>query len=51
MAEAALVLACGDATVLTGRIVTSAAILAELGVAVRTLDGASRLVGDGTSEL
>jgi NAD(P)-dependent dehydrogenase (short-subunit alcohol dehydrogenase family) len=51
MAEAALVLACGDAAVLTGRIVTSAAILTELGVAVRTLDGSSLLAGDGTSEL
>jgi len=43
MAEAALALACGDAAVLTGRIVTSAAILTELGVAVRTLDGSSLL--------
>jgi NAD(P)-dependent dehydrogenase (short-subunit alcohol dehydrogenase family) len=51
MAEAALVLACGDAAVLTGRIVTSAAILAELGVAVRTLDGSSLLAGECTSEL
>jgi NAD(P)-dependent dehydrogenase (short-subunit alcohol dehydrogenase family) len=50
MAEAALVLACGDAAVLTGRIVTSAAILAELGVAVRTLDGSSLLAGECTSE-
>ena len=39
MAEAALVLASGDAAVLTGRIVTSAALLTELGVAVHTLDG------------
>jgi citronellol/citronellal dehydrogenase len=50
MAEAALALACGDAAVLTGRIVTSAAILTELGVAVRTLDGSSLLGGDCTSE-
>ena len=47
MAEAALALACGDSAVLTGRIVTSAAILTELDVAVRTLDGASLLVGAG----
>ena len=45
MAEAALALACGDPAVLTGRIVTSAAILTELGVAVRTLDGSSLLDG------
>ena len=43
MAEAALALACGDATVLTGRIVTSAALLTELGLAVHTLDGSSLL--------
>ena len=47
MAEAALALVCGDSAVLTGRIVTSAAILTELDVAVRTLDGASLLVGAG----
>ena len=50
MAEAALALACGDSAVLTGRIVTSAAILTELDVAVRTLDGSSLLVGAGTQE-
>ena len=43
MAEAALALARGDAAVLTGRIVTSAEILTELGVAVHTLDGLSLL--------
>jgi NAD(P)-dependent dehydrogenase (short-subunit alcohol dehydrogenase family) len=43
MAEAALALACGDPAVLTGRIVTSAAILSELGTPVRTLDGSSLL--------
>jgi NAD(P)-dependent dehydrogenase (short-subunit alcohol dehydrogenase family) len=51
MAEATLALACGDPAVLTGRIVTSAAILTELGVAVRILDGSSLLDGDRTSEL
>lgn len=51
MAEAALALACGDATVLTGRVVTSAAILTELGVAVHTLDGSSLLAGASTPEL
>lgn len=45
MAEAALALACADAAVLTGRIVTSAAILTELGLVVRTLDGSSVLAG------
>jgi citronellol/citronellal dehydrogenase len=43
MAEAALALVRGDPAVLTGRIVTSAAILSELGTAVRTLDGSSLL--------
>jgi NAD(P)-dependent dehydrogenase (short-subunit alcohol dehydrogenase family) len=51
MAEAALALACGDATVLTGRIVTSAALLTELGLAVHTLDGTSLLASAGEPEL
>ena len=50
MAEAALALACADAAILTGRIVTSAAILAELGVAIRTLDGLSLLADVGSPE-
>jgi NAD(P)-dependent dehydrogenase (short-subunit alcohol dehydrogenase family) len=40
MAEAALALCTGD---LTGRVVTSGALLAELGRAVHTLDGRARL--------
>ena len=51
MAEAALALASGDATVLTGRIVTSAALLTELGLAVHTLDGSSLLASVGAREL
>ncbi len=50
MAEAAFALACGDATVLTGRIVTSAALLTELGLAVHTLDGSSLLASAGAPE-
>jgi len=42
MAEAVLALATGDPAVLTGRTVTSAAILAELDRAVRNLDGSER---------
>jgi citronellol/citronellal dehydrogenase len=51
MAEAALALVRGDTSDLTGRIVTSAAILSELGVAVRTLDGSSLLTGAGTPDV
>jgi NAD(P)-dependent dehydrogenase (short-subunit alcohol dehydrogenase family) len=43
MAEAALALATGDPAVLTGRIVTSGDLLAELDRAVHTLDGSSTL--------
>lgn len=39
MAEAALALCSGDPAALTGRVTTSAALLAELGRPVRTLDG------------
>jgi NAD(P)-dependent dehydrogenase (short-subunit alcohol dehydrogenase family) len=42
MAEAVLALATGDPRALTGRIVTSAAILAELSRPVRNLDGSER---------
>jgi NAD(P)-dependent dehydrogenase (short-subunit alcohol dehydrogenase family) len=42
MAEAVLALATGDPATLTGRIVTSAAILEELGRPVRNLDGSPR---------
>ena len=42
MAEAVLALAAGDPAVLTGRIVTSAALLAELDRPVRNLDGSAR---------
>jgi NAD(P)-dependent dehydrogenase (short-subunit alcohol dehydrogenase family) len=41
MAEATLALATGDPAVLTGRVVTSADLLSELGRPVRTLDGRS----------
>ncbi len=51
MAEAALALACGEAAVLTGRVMTSAAILTELGLAVHTLDGSSLLAGAATPEM
>jgi citronellol/citronellal dehydrogenase len=51
MAEATLALVCCDATVLTGRIVTSAAILTELGLAVHTLDGSMLLAGASMPEL
>ena len=43
MAEAALALCSGDPATLTGRVVTSGALLAELGRPARTLDGASAL--------
>src|SRR6476620_8716403 len=42
MAEAVLAFATGDPAVLTGRTVTSAAILAELDRPVRNLDGSER---------
>ena len=51
MAEAALALACADATVVTGRVVTSAALLAELEIPVRTLDGSSILASVDPPEL
>jgi NAD(P)-dependent dehydrogenase (short-subunit alcohol dehydrogenase family) len=50
MAEAALALACADSTVLTGRVVTSAALLTELEIRVRTLDGSSLLASVDTPE-
>jgi NAD(P)-dependent dehydrogenase (short-subunit alcohol dehydrogenase family) len=43
MAEAALALVTGDPRVLTGRVVSSGEILAELGEPVRTLDGTATL--------
>jgi citronellol/citronellal dehydrogenase len=42
MAEAVLALATGDPATLTGRIVTSEALLTELGRPVRNLDGSAR---------
>ena len=39
MVEATLALATGDPQTLTGRVVTSAAILTELGREIRGLDG------------
>ena len=42
MAEAVLALATGDPATLTGRIVTSEAILTELDRPVRNLDGSER---------
>jgi NAD(P)-dependent dehydrogenase (short-subunit alcohol dehydrogenase family) len=42
MAEAVLALATGDPGRLTGRVVTSEAVLAELGRPVRNLDGSER---------
>jgi hypothetical protein len=41
MAEAALALVSGDPQVLTGRVVVSGDLLAELGRPVHTLDGRS----------
>ena len=49
MAEAVLALATGDPATLTGRVVTSAAILAELGRPVRNLDGSTAdLIASGS---
>jgi NAD(P)-dependent dehydrogenase (short-subunit alcohol dehydrogenase family) len=45
MAEAALALAHANAAILTGRIVTSAALLTELDLPVRNLDGSSPSTG------
>jgi citronellol/citronellal dehydrogenase len=45
MAEAALALVSGDPRVLTGRVVVSGELLAELGRPVHTLDGRSLLAG------
>ncbi len=42
MAEAVLALATGDPATITGRVVTSEALLAELGRPVRNLDGSER---------
>ncbi len=46
MVEAALALCSGDPATLTGRVVTSGGLLAELGRAVRTLDGRAELAAE-----
>lgn len=51
MAEAAVALCTGDPASLTGRVVTSLALLRELGRPVRTLDGAALLPGWQPDEL